>query len=69
LHAHQQGLGFGITEPAVELEHLDLVPVDHQSGIKYAFVRTAFRGHAIDHGDHHFVHDALVKVLVHYRRG
>jgi len=32
---HEQRLGLGVAEAAVELEHLDLIAVDHEPGIEH----------------------------------
>jgi len=38
---NQQRLRLGVAEAAVELQHLDLVALDHQPGIEYSLVRPA----------------------------
>ena len=60
-HAQHDGLGLGVAEPAVVLDHLRCaVGHDHQPGVEEAGVGVTFCRHAPDRGEYHLVHDALV---------
>ncbi len=46
LHAHQQRLGFRVSEARIELDDPRLAVLDHQADIEDAAVGAAFAGHA-----------------------
>jgi len=48
IHKRQHRLGFGIAQPAVELEHLGTFRSEHESREQSAHKWSAFRGHLLD---------------------
>jgi hypothetical protein len=67
VQTHEQRLALGVAEAAVELEHVDPVAVDHQTGIEHARVGPPVRGHAAHRGQHDLVHHPPGERIGHHR--
>src|SRR5699024_8157462 len=70
LQTQHDRLGLGITEAAVELDHLGRAGlVDHQTGIQEAGIDVALGSHAAHGRPDDLVHDPLVYRIGYHRGG
>src|SRR6185369_9159137 len=66
--AHQDWLCLGITEAAIEFEHLRSAGSHHQPAVKDAFVRRALGGHSVDNRLGDVSENPLAHLCIHDRR-
>ncbi|MNO73014.1 hypothetical protein D3C76_639730 [compost metagenome] len=70
-HPQHDGLGLGVAEAAVELDHLGVAfGIDHQAGVEEAGVDVALGRHAAHRRHDHLLHHFLMHRICHHgRRG